>query len=235
MGNFRVCMGDESDIASSTPSGHLEALPEEAESAALRARALNAVAECCAERGYAATTIAHISERAGISNRQFNTMFRDKEDAYIAMSNMVLGELLTAATSAYSPDKPLVQVVRDAARGILGLMGSRPTFAKVAFLDYRTATPRALQLYQSGVRVLVSLLDQVRVDSLEQVPLPSSAARGAIGGAEALLRNEVAAGRAEQLPRILPEVVYSCLVPLMGQEEALRQARLAEDPGGGGS
>jgi len=142
------------------------------------------------------------------------------------MSNMVLGELLTAATGAYSPDKPLVQVVRDAATAILALMSSKPTFAKVAFLDYRTATPRALQLYQSGVRVLVSLLDQVRADSLQEVPLPSSAARGAIGGAEALLRREVAAGRASRLPAILPEVVYSCLVPLLGQQEALRQAEL---------
>jgi AcrR family transcriptional regulator len=193
----------------------------------VRAQVLDAVAQCCAERGYAATTIEQITTRAGVGRQQFEAMFRDKEDAYIAMSNVVLGELLTAATSAYSPDKPLVQVVRDAARGILSLMSSRPTYAKVAFLDYRTATPRALQLYQSGVRVLVSLLDQVRADSIQEVAVPSSAARGAIGGAEALLRREVAEGRAEQLPEILPEIIYSCLVPLLGQEEALRQAALA--------
>jgi AcrR family transcriptional regulator len=212
-----------------SPSGRQDApLPQEAALEALRARALEAVAECCAERGYAATTIEHVCERAGISRPQFDALFRDKEDAYLAMSNLVLGELLTVTTSAYSPDKPLVAVVRDAARGILELMAARPTFAKVAFLDYRTATPRALALYQSAVRVLVSLLDQVRADSLAEVPLPSSAARGAIGGAEALLRREVAAGRATELPRILPDVVYSCLVPLLGQEEALRQARLAE-------
>jgi AcrR family transcriptional regulator len=204
-------------------------LPCEAEVEALRGRALEAVAECCAERGYAATTIEHIVGRAGLSRPQFDSLFRDKQDAYIAMSNLVLGELLAAATGAYSPDKPLVQVVRDAAWAILRLMSSKPTFAKIAFLDYRTATPKALQLYQSGVRVLVSLLDQVRTDSLAEVPLPSSAARGAIGGAEALLRREVAAGRTAELPELLPELVYSCLVPLLGQEEALRQAELARE------
>jgi AcrR family transcriptional regulator len=221
-------MSGDPDIVSGSPSGRQETIPKEGEAAALRARALEAVAECCAERGYAATTIEHIINRARVSRADFDVMFRNKEDAYIAMSNMVLGELLTAATAAYSPDKPLVQVVADAARGILALMSSRPTYAKVAFLDYRTATPRALQLYQSGVRVLVSLLDQVRADSLQEVPLPSSAARGAIGGGEALLRKEVAAGRAEQLPGILPEIVYSCLVPLLGQEEALRQAAISQ-------
>jgi AcrR family transcriptional regulator len=212
------------------PSGRQDpSLPREAEVAALRDRALDAVAECCAERGYAATTIEHVVARAEISREQFDALFRDKEDAYIAMSNMVLGELLTVTTGAYSPDKPLVQVVCDAARAILDLMSSRPTYAKVAFLDYRTATPKALQLYQSGVRVLVSLLDQVRTDSMQEVPLPSSAARGAIGGAEALLRREVAAGRVEALPEILPEIIYSCLAPLLGQEEALRQVGLAEE------
>src|SRR5262249_19576741 len=133
MRNFRVCMSDDPDIAASARAESPGALRQEAETAALRARALNAIAECCAERGYAATTTAPVAERAGTSRRQFDSLFRDKEDAYIAMSNMVLGELLTAATSAYSPDKPLVHVVRDAARGILALMGSRPTFAKVAF------------------------------------------------------------------------------------------------------
>jgi AcrR family transcriptional regulator len=222
--------GDPDTTPGFSPSGRQDApLPQEAEVETLRARALEAVAECCAERGYAATTIEHISRRAGISRAEFDGLFRDKEDAYIAMSNMVLAELLTVTTGAYSPDKPLVKVVCDAARGILELMSSRPTYARIAFLDYRTATPKALQLYQTGVRVLVSLLDQLRTDSMQEVPLPSSAARGAIGGAEALLRREVAAGRAEQLPRMLPDVIYSCLVPLLGQEEALQQARLARE------
>lgn len=70
----------------------------------LRGRALEAVAECCTERGYAATTVEQIARRAGISRPQFDALFRDKEDAYIAMSNLVLGELLTAATGAYSPE-----------------------------------------------------------------------------------------------------------------------------------
>lgn len=222
-------MSDDPGIASSSQSGRQESIPREAEAAALRARVLETVAECCAERGYAATTIEHVLGRAEISRAQFDGLFRDKEDAYIAMSNMVLGELLTATTSAYSPDKPLVQVVCDAAGQIVDLMSSRPTYAKVAFLDYRTATPKALQLYESGVRVIVSLLDQVRADSLQEVPLPSSAARGAIGGAEALLRREVGAGRAEELSEILPEIIYSCLAPLLGQDEALRQAALARN------
>jgi len=217
------------DTAPTPPHPDGREIPlREPESEALRARILAAVATCCSERGYAATTSDQIARRAGVTPAEFQGLFRDKEDAYLAMSNMLLGELLTAATSAYSPDKPLVQWVREAAGAILELLAARPTLAKIVFLDCRTSTDRALQLYQSGVRVLVSLLDQVRNDSLQEVPIPSRAARGAIGGAEALLRFEVGAGRAEQLQQIHPQIVYSCLVPLLGQEEALRQAEIAE-------
>jgi AcrR family transcriptional regulator len=222
---------DSREATEAHTDGHAETgdgLPPNYVAQVQRARILEALATCCAERGYAATTIGHIVERAGVSRATFYELFKDKEDCFMAAANWLLGELMTATTGAYSPDKPLVHVVRDAAIAIVNLLAERPAFAQLAFVEYRTATPRALRVYQSGVRVIMSLLDQIRTDALTDAALPSSAARGAIGGAEAILRREVAAGRAEQLPEVLPQILYSCLVPFLGQEEALRQAALAE-------
>jgi hypothetical protein len=42
-----------------------------------------------------------------------------------------------------------------------------------------------------------------------------------------LVFHEVAAGRAERLPTLLPDIVYLAIAPFAGHEEALRQARLA--------
>jgi AcrR family transcriptional regulator len=205
-----------------------DGLPPDYVAQAQRARILEALAECCAQRGYAATTISHIVERAGVSRATFYELFKDKEDCFMAAAHSLLGDLMTATTGAYSPDKPLVHFVRDAASSIVNLLAERPAFAQLAFIEYRTATPRALQVYQSGVRVIMSLLDQIRADAVTDAALPSSAARGAIGGAEAILRREVAAGRAAQLPQMLPQILYSCLVPFLGQDEALRQAALVK-------
>jgi hypothetical protein len=52
-------------------------------------------------------------------------------------------------------------------------------------------------------------------------------ARAALGGAEALARRELAIGGARNLPKLLPDFVYGVLVPFVGQQEALRQAKLA--------
>ena len=51
----------------------------------------------------------------------------------------------------------------------------------------------------------------------------------AFGRAQLLVFHEVAAGRAERLPALAPNIVYLAIAPFAGHEEALRQARLAKD------
>ena len=58
----------------------------------------------------------------------------------------------------------------------------------------------------------------------------------AFGRAQLLVFHEVAAGRAEQLPALVPNIVYLAIAPFAGHDEGLRQARLAaESPGAAGA
>jgi hypothetical protein len=82
-------------------------------------------------------------------------------------------------------------------------------------------------LYATGIRLLVAMLDRAR--AYASVTAPPSATRGAIGGAEALVRRELLAGRADRLPGLLPDIVYGLLVPYLDQREALRYAELARE------
>jgi AcrR family transcriptional regulator len=207
------------------PSGRHN-LPRDVVVNSQRNRVLQAMAEISAERGYGATTVAEIVGRAGVSRATFYELFRDKDDCLLAAANAILGDLITAATTAYSADKPLFHVVRDAVLAILEMMASQPAFARLTFIEGRT-NPLTRDLYMSGVRVLISLLDQIRIDSPPEAAVPSSAARAAVGGAETLIRREIAAGRTEQLPQILPAVIYGTLVPFLGREQSLLQAEEA--------
>ncbi len=54
---------------------------------------------------------------------------------------------------------------------------------------------------------------------------PRHAASAALGGAEAVVRAEIVAGRGSELPALLPGLVYGATVPFLGQEEAMRLAR----------
>lgn len=214
------------DSSARLPSGRHE-LPRDVVVESQRDRIMQALAETIAERGYAATTIAAVVERARVSSATFYEIFRSKDDCLAAVANTTLGEIVTVVTSQYSPDKPLFQVNRDAVAAVLALMAQRPALAKLVFVEGRTATAQTRQTYMSGVNVLVSLLDQLRVDGPSNAETPASTARAAVGAAEGLIRNEILSGRTATLPKILPEVTYAILVPFLGREEALKRAEEA--------
>jgi AcrR family transcriptional regulator len=201
-----------------------------------RERILVAMAESCAAKGFNATTIADICKPAGVSRATFYELFRDKEDCFHAAMEVSLAEAMGRIVAVYSPDKPWATMVRDAADAFLGLLASRPAFARMALIEAPASGDRGYQLYASGKRVLQSLLDRGRDDPVEEEAIPSSASRAALAGAESLIVGQILAGNAERLRELLPDVVYIATVPYLGQQEALRQSREAEKllgaPGG---
>jgi AcrR family transcriptional regulator len=193
-----------------------------------RERILTAIAECCAAKGYNATTIADIVEPAGVSRATFYELFKDKEDCFHAAMELALADAMGRIVAVYSLDKPWATMVRDAAAAFLDLLASRPDFARMALIDAPSSGDHAFELYASGKRVLQTLLDRGRKDPVEEEAIPSSAGRAALSAAESLIVGQILAGNTERLPELLPDIVYITTIPYLGQEEALRQSREAE-------
>lgn len=128
---------------------------------------------------------------------------------------------------AYSADTSQLESTLAALDGLLHLFARRPALARLAFIDSRQSMPTAaLQRYESGFAIVTAMLDRVREEGSGAGPSPSTATRAAIGSGEALVRRELAAGRADRLPQLLPALVYGAGIPFLRQEEALRLARL---------
>ena len=53
--------------------------------------------------------------------------------------------------------------------------------------------------------------------------LPANTSRMAIGAVAGLIADELEAGRAEQLPDLLPEVLFATYLPYLGPAEAARE------------
>jgi AcrR family transcriptional regulator len=189
-----------------------------------RDRLLSAMADCCAGLGYEGTGIADVLERAGLQRESFDSHFESKEDCALAALNQIVSETLAAvATSGATGTEPERRVAQI--RAILELMSARPSFARLGYIEARQGgTPRMRDAYQSAAHVLALMME--RLEGTGPRP-PAKAARAALGGAEAVVRRELAAGNAGALPKLLPDFVYAALVPFVGQREALRQSRLA--------
>lgn len=221
------------------PSGRHNLPPEEvAESQ--RRRLLAAMAASCAEKGYAHTTVADVVSRAGVSRATFYELFDDKEACFVAAAETFMNEALTAiraSTPAEGASWP--EIVAAAVSALLELMARRPEFARLGLLEAPSAGRRAYEHYRRAIDEVVARLDRSYREAgggdaaePEVASLPPSAHRAAVGGAGSLLVDSLLSGRPDQLPQLLPDLLYILVLPYLGQEEALRQAeRLRSESG----
>jgi AcrR family transcriptional regulator len=186
--------------------------------------------ECCAERGYEETRIEEVIGRAGVSRQSFDDLFSDKEDCALAAIDRVMSETLASVGGVDSAGEADLRQGIVAGKTILELIGSRPSYPQLAIVQARQGgSKRMHERYESGLQILVLLIEKARDFSSQSPASTESAARAALGGVEAVVRRELDAGRAEKLPRLLPDFVYGVLVPLIGQEAALRQSVAASE------
>ncbi|HEU4392341.1 MAG TPA: TetR/AcrR family transcriptional regulator [Solirubrobacterales bacterium] len=195
-----------------------------------RQRIIEAMIESCAEKTYAATTIADIVKRAGISRTTFYKRFPNKRACFDGALAFCLDALREAAVESYGASDPPPQALRKAAAAMLELLAARPAMAQLVMGDAIMVEPAIGERYRewivSGVAGLWEATDP---------PRPFADPGLAFGRAQVLVFSQIAAGRADRLPELLPEIVYIALLPLAGHEEAVQQAQIAGDHGSNGS
>jgi len=192
-----------------------------------RDRLIAAAAALSAERGYDELAGEAIATRAGLTVAVFDQHFEDKEDCVAAAENAILLEVVSAVSRSYSADRSEWENVFHGVKEILELMAANPTFAYLGYVFSRQMAPGSVrEINEAGHRMLEAML-QRGWDYSDSPHQPACAALGVLGGAQAVVRRELVAGRAWRLPQLLPDFVYIATVPFLGQEQAQRLAREA--------
>ena len=114
--------------------------------ASQRGRILEAMAEVVAGKGYAATTVADVVGRAGVSRQTFYDQFASKEDCFLAAFEAGV-ELITTVVDqaeAEAGDDWLARV-RAGVRAYLEVLSAEPAFARTYLLEVLAAGPTALE------------------------------------------------------------------------------------------
>jgi AcrR family transcriptional regulator len=178
---------------------------------------------CCAEKTFAATTVGDLVSRASVSRTTFYKLFTDKRDCFdAAVCQCVERVGATLANAAGACETP-AEATRRATVAGLELLAAEPELALVLGGDVLGVDPRWSDRYS---RLTVPALEALWAAEGEP-PRKRSSPGIAFGRAQLLVFHEVAAGRAERLPELAPNIVYLAIAPFAGHEEGLRQARLA--------
>ncbi|MGN6815657.1 MAG: TetR/AcrR family transcriptional regulator [Solirubrobacterales bacterium] len=200
-------------------------LPRELVERSQRERLLAAVVRVTAAKGYESTTVGDIIGEAGVGRESFYELFDDKLDCMLAAHKILVDNLEERVREVYDAPDPWPDRVRNALAVTLEWFASDPDAAKFTLVEPGTVGLASREIFQAEFARFIKLFDEGLVDGPE--PELAHATTLAISGTLARIYEEVVLGRAEELPRRLPDLTYELLVPFLGEEAARAERQRA--------
>jgi len=204
------------------PAGR-HGLPREFIAQNQRERIITALVDTVAERGYNATTVAHITKAASVSRRTFYEHFADKEECFMATFERGVTLLQRAVTMAYTQPGRWPMRMRRGLEVLLHLLAAEPAFANLAIVEMLAAGPRGRESSRQLLRDFLRFFEDAPTKG-KQVPLV--AIEAVVAGVFGVLFDYVSNKRTAELPGILPEITYFVLTPFIGPRAAAAAAQL---------
>jgi AcrR family transcriptional regulator len=190
-----------------------------------RERIITALVDTVAECGYNATTVAHITKAASVSRRTFYEHFADKEACFLAAYEMVADHIRDSMRAAAESFEDWPQKVRAALATMLRFLAGEPELARIVMIEPIAAGGEIAARHRASMQGFVEILKAGRPEHSGDRPLPEATEETVVGGILSLVVREISARKAEELEKLLPDLVELTLSPYLGGEEAERLAR----------
>jgi AcrR family transcriptional regulator len=165
---------------------------------------LEAMAEAVAGKGYAATTVADVIARAGVSRRTFYEQFRGKEECFLAAYDAGVELLLETLRAVEGSDA--LEVARATTLAYLETLAGEPAFARTFMIEVAAAGPAALERRDAVHQRFAELLRE-RALAAGLPRQPDEIYLAAVGATDLLVSRLVAAGRTRELPQLASVVL----------------------------
>ncbi len=198
-------------------------LPPEVVARSQRERLLEAAIRVVASKGYGAMTVGDLTKEAGVSRTTFYELYEDKEACFLAAYDSAVEVLVRQVLDAYETEQSWPDRAAAGLSALLDVLAEEPALARLSLVDIGNAGPAAQRRYRTAVQRLTPLFEEGRDFAPGGRNLPANTSRMAIGGVTGLIADELIAGRAEQLPGLLSDVVFATLVPYIGPDAAARE------------
>jgi AcrR family transcriptional regulator len=181
-------------------------------------------------KGYQATSVADVVAAARASRATFYKYFDDKRDCFLAAYELAVERVLAAARGGCADCAgPWPAPARGGLAAVVELFARDPELARTAMIEAAAAGDEARRRHWAAIDGLARLLDEARRPP-RRPRLPPNTAVMAVSGVAALIFDELRAGRASELPRLLPELEFALLVPFVGPRAASATSRYASLP-----
>jgi AcrR family transcriptional regulator len=198
-------------------------LPREFVTENQRQRLAGGAIQTVAEVGYHAATVSQISAAAGVSRRTLYGYFPSKAECVFDTYELVTEFLLERMTEAASSDAEWPARVAARLSSLVSAYAANPDLARFTLIAPPAAGGELAARYRAFLeRLLAALTADRPAGGRSTMP---AAEQALIGGIAALIAERVAAGKGEQLPEMVPDLIQVVLAPYLGFEQAVAESK----------
>jgi AcrR family transcriptional regulator len=170
-------------------------LPPELVARNQRERLISAMAEVCAEGGYAAASVAEVVRRAGVSTASFYRQFKDRRECMLASFEELFGRLLGEIERACEAEAEPAAKARAGIRTAGTLLAGDPPTARLLTVEIAAVGTEGVRLQHEAIERLATRLREAREPGASAPAQLPSAEWAAVAAMAALVAREVAEGR----------------------------------------
>jgi AcrR family transcriptional regulator len=200
-----------------------------------RSRLVEGIVAVVAEKGYAATTVADVTARAGVSRATFYEQFADKEDCFLSAYDQGARIHLDHVAAAGREPLDALERLRASLRVYLEVLAAEPAYARTFIREVGAAGPRALQSQVEVQRRYADLLrewhNHVRAQHPHVAAQPDEFFVAAVGAVTELVADYVRRDQTRRLVELEP-VLLRVLTSLLGAQALLEAERTTVPVGG---
>jgi AcrR family transcriptional regulator len=128
-----------------------------------RERLLDAIANVVAEKGYAGTRVADITDYAGVSRKTFYELFTDKEECFLAAFDAITKLLMDRMAGALTDlsDSNWRVRVRALLGEFLHFLAGEPAFARMCIVEVLSSGSEGLARRDAAIEAFFPIVDYI--------------------------------------------------------------------------
>lgn len=198
-----------------------------------RARLYGAMIEAVSQRGYHATTVAHVIGLAGVSRRAFYEQFANKEQCFLGTYDIVVAGTRKRMLEAWASERGWANRVHAACKALLDEVADSPKGPRLVLVDALGIGPKARERLQLAGFTFERLVASAFQTAPEEVGFPKLTARAVVGGVRHVVFIRMLEQRERELYTLTDEVldwIESYRTPAAARLGMLGMARPAHVP-----
>ena len=188
-----------------------------------RAKILEGFIGAVAELGYQKASLEAILDRANLDPEEFNRYFADKEEAFIAAWYFITERSFGRSRAAFEAESSWRDRIRAVAGAVFGYLKDHPDHARILYVEGLRAGDVGVALLERSVDFYTELIDGGRQELDDPDSLTRATAEGLAGAVYEQVSIHIARGATEDLPELVPQMMFMVVRPYLGYEAAMEE------------